>query len=103
LKSKLEKYHKNVDSSFNEWCAIWLSNNFKEWNIEKYIQNIKVPVLAIQGLNDQYGSLYHIEALEKNVQNIFEKVLIDDCKHSPHLEFESLVLKKVKNFLTKIN
>ena len=103
LKSKLERYHKNVDSSFNEWCAIWLSNNFKEWNIESYIKNINVPVLAIQGLNDQYGSLYHIEALEKNVQNIFEKVLIDKCKHSPHLEFESLVLKKVKNFLTKIN
>ena len=103
LKSKLEKYHKDVHSSFNEWCAIWLSNNFKEWNIEKYIKNIKVPVLAIQGLNDQYGSLYHIEAIEKNIQNIFEKVLIDNCKHSPHFEFESLVLKKVKNFLTKIN
>ena len=36
-------------------------------------------------------------------RNIFEKLLIDKCKHSPHLEFESLVLKKVKNFLTQIN
>ena len=51
----------------------------------------------LQGLNDQYGSLYHIEALEKNVRNIFEKLLIDNCKHSPHLEFESLVLKKIKS------
>ena len=103
LKLKLERYHKDVDSSFNKWCAIWMSSEFKKWNIENYLKKIRVPVLAIQGLNDQYGSLYHIEAIEKNVKNIFEKLLIDKCKHSPHLEFESLVLKKLKNFLTQIN
>ena len=103
LKSKLEKYHKDVDDSFNKWCSIWLSSDFKKWNIEKFLKNIRVPVLTIQGLNDQYGSLFHIDVLEENVQNIFEKLLIDKCKHSPHFEYEELVLKKVKSFLNQID
>ena len=56
LREKLNLYHKDVIGAFEGWCNIWLSKEFKTWNIEKYLKEINVPILLIQGKNDEYGS-----------------------------------------------
>ena len=99
IKERLQKYHENVELAFLTWCNIWLSKDFKSWNIENYVKKIEVPTLAIQGINDQYGTLRQIELLEKNIIKNFSKLIIDNCKHNPHSEYPNLILKKTDNFL----
>lgn len=99
LKNKLNKYHEDVDGAFNGWCNIWLSEHFKEWNIEKYISKIKVPVLIIQGKNDQYGTIEQIERIDAKLATNSEKFILENCFHTPHFEYSEEVCRKINEFL----
>ena len=49
--------HADPDLAFWGWNDIWLHAPFREWSIEAEIENIRCPVLAVQGLDDEYGTL----------------------------------------------
>ena len=102
LKQGLEKYHgKNTDNAFRGWNDVWLHPNFIKWNIEKYLCRIKVPMLAIQGKDDQYGTKKQMESIKRHVKHA-KTYLIDDCRHSPHLEQPEKVLHIMTQFIHQI-
>jgi pimeloyl-ACP methyl ester carboxylesterase len=102
LKQGLEKYHgKNTDNAFYGWNDIWLNPHFVHWNIEKYLGRITVPMLAIQGGEDQYGTLRQMEVIRSRVRRI-QTCVIDDCRHSPHLEQPQKVLEIMAGFIREI-
>ena len=72
------------------------------WNVEDALDYIRVPVLAIQGRQDEYGTLAHIEALEARVGAPVERTIIDDCRHAPHLEQPEATLAAVAEFLATL-
>lgn len=87
LKKRLEKYHgRNTDILFRAWAQTWTREDFRDWSIEGLLQGITCPVLAIQGLDDEFGSLKQVEGILSNVSGITEKQLIADCAHTPHKE-----------------
>src|SRR5262249_32079933 len=86
LRSGLAKYHADADGAFRGWSGVWLDPAFKSWTIEETIAYIRVPVLAIQGLDDQYGTLAQIEALASGSYAPVDIELFEKCKHSPHIE-----------------
>ncbi len=100
LRDKLKKYHKDVDGAFNGWCDIWLSNDFKLWNIEEYLSLIKAPTLIIQGENDQYGTLKQVDRIHNCLKIKPEKFIINNCGHTPHAEYPDLVSDRIKKFLS---
>ena len=67
LRAKLAAYHADVDNAFRGWNDAWLDPAFARWNIEEVIAYIRVPVLAIQGKDDQYGTAAQIQALEEQL------------------------------------
>ncbi|WP_457552453.1 alpha/beta fold hydrolase [Desulfobacula sp.] len=102
LKQGLEKYHgKNTDNAFRGWNDVWLNPNFMNWNIEKYLGKIKIPMIAIQGKDDQYGTVKQLESIKRNVKQV-QAFLIDECRHSPHLEKPEIVLKIMTRFIDQV-
>ncbi|MCP3873464.1 MAG: alpha/beta hydrolase [Desulfobacteraceae bacterium] len=102
LKQGLEKYHgKNTENAFRGWNDVWLNPKFINWNIEKYLNNIQVPMVAIQGSNDQYGTKKQMDSINYRVKRI-KTCLIDDCKHSPHLEQPEKVLTIMTKFIHQL-
>ena len=99
LRTRLAKHHRNPEAMFRGWNNAWLDPGFKVWNIEDAIPYIRVPVLAIQGRDDQYGTLAQIDTLEKYLESPFERLLLDDCKHAPHIEKPDVVLTVVADFI----
>ena len=61
LRAKLARYHPNVDVAFRGWNDVWLDNDFREWNISEELAYIRVPILIVQGEDDQYGTVRQIE------------------------------------------
>ena len=57
LKQRLGRYHEDADSAFFGWNDVWLSPAFRTWSIEEDIRAIRCPLLAMQGLDDEYGTL----------------------------------------------
>jgi pimeloyl-ACP methyl ester carboxylesterase len=83
LRQRLARYHSDVDSAFWGWNRIWLAPEFRSWSIENELATISCPVLAVQGINDEYGTLAHIRNIEHHVPHT-QLLEIDHCGHSPH-------------------
>jgi pimeloyl-ACP methyl ester carboxylesterase len=101
FRERLGKHHRNVEQTFDNWANVWLSEEFKTWNIEAALADITCPIMAIQGCDDQYGSLDQIRRIPELVRDPrqVELVEIPSCKHSPHLEKQAEVLSACERFI----
>jgi pimeloyl-ACP methyl ester carboxylesterase len=101
LRQRLARYHDDVESAFRGWNDIWLDPAFRSWNIEEYVPGVHRPVLAIQGEEDQYGTLAQVGAIERGVAGRFEKLVLANCGHSPHRDQEQAVLTAMADFIAR--
>ena len=102
LKRRLARYHADVEGVFRGWNDIWLSAVFRDWNIEEYLPGVNCPVLAIQGIDDQYGTVAQVNAVARGVKGSFEKLLLEDCMHAPHRDQEADSLAAMAGFLAAL-
>ena len=66
LRTRLARFHgSNTELMFRGWADIWLSPEFRDWNIENYLPNVTCPLLAVQGRDDEYGTPVQVEACGK--------------------------------------
>jgi len=98
LRERLARYHMDVDGAFWGWNDIWLNPAFRDWNIEQMLPNIHCPVLAIQGLQDEYGTLEQLERIARHTRH-FDLLSLDNCRHSPHRDQPEAVLGRVTSWL----
>lgn len=103
LKAKLAKYHDHVDDAFYGWNGAWLDDGFREWNIAENIDYLRIPVLGIQGRDDEYGTTAQLDELETRLYSPFERAILDDCKHSPHLEKPDQTLDVISEFCNRLD
>lgn len=102
LPQKLAKYHgAKTEGVFRAWTDTWLSPDFRNWNIEKYLPEIKCPALVIQGERDEYGTEAQVDSIVQQCAGEAEKWMISGIGHSPHKEAPELVLQKSTDFLNR--
>ena len=101
LRARLARYHDNVDVMFRGWNDIWLDPDFRAWNIEEYLPGIACPVLAIQGEDDEYGTMEQMRRIGAKVKDV-ELLALEDCRHSPHRDQPDAVLEAVTRFVDRI-
>jgi pimeloyl-ACP methyl ester carboxylesterase len=100
LPKRLQKYHGDkVETMVKAWTEIWLSDRFRNWNIEYLLKNISSPLLFIQGEADDYGTLDQVEKTVSQVSGSAEKFIIPNVGHTPHKEVPELVLEKSIEFI----
>jgi pimeloyl-ACP methyl ester carboxylesterase len=63
---------------------------------------VRTPVLAIQGADDEYGTLAQIEAIARGVAGPFERLVLANCRHSPHRDQEEAVLAAMTGFIARL-
>jgi pimeloyl-ACP methyl ester carboxylesterase len=102
LREKLWRYHADADAAFLGWNDIWLSSEFRQWNIEPSLQRIHCPVLLIQGRDDEYGTLAQLDAIERQIAAPFQRVVLDDCGHSPHRDQPQATLAAITAFVSRL-
>jgi pimeloyl-ACP methyl ester carboxylesterase len=101
LRAKLARYHADVDSVFRGWNRIWLDPEFRAWNIEEYLPRIACPVLAIQGADDEYGTMEQMRRIGAKVRDV-ELLKLEDCRHSSHKDQPEAVLAAVTRFVDRV-
>jgi pimeloyl-ACP methyl ester carboxylesterase len=98
VRKKLARYHDDPDSTFHGWSDVWLNPDFRAWNIEQVLPGIAAPVLAIQGLDDQYGSMQHLDRIASYVPHA-QLLKLPDCRHSPHIDQPDAVIEASVRFI----
>ena len=97
LREKLARYHADVDSAFRGWNDIWLDPRFKAFDIRPLLPAIRCPVLAVQGLEDEYGTLEQIRGIARSTPRT-ELLEIPSCGHSPQRDQPEILMRAVRAF-----
>ena len=101
LRKRLSRYHADVDGAFGGWNDIWLHPDFRAWNIEDCLPRIACPVLAIQGHDDEYGTMDQLARIERGADDV-RLLKLEDCRHSPHRDQPVAVLEAIARFVDRI-
>jgi pimeloyl-ACP methyl ester carboxylesterase len=101
LRERLARYHADVDSAFWQWNDIWLSPEFRGFDIRAECRCIEAPVLALQGEDDPYGTLRQIDEIAPT-EGPFEKEVLAQCGHSPHRDQPEATREIVRRFLSGV-
>jgi pimeloyl-ACP methyl ester carboxylesterase len=98
LRDKLARYHDDVDSAFWGWNDIWLHPPFREWSIEREIAGLRMPLLAVQGVDDEYGTMEQIRGIARQVSHA-KLIEIPECGHSPHRDQPDALIRAAVEFV----
>ena len=101
LLQKLSRYHRDGAKTFWGWNDIWLHPDFRAWNIESYLPSIHCPILAIQGEDDEYGTLAQIESIAARAIHspAVDLLKLADCRHSAHKDQPQAVIQAIVEFV----
>ena len=98
LRARLARHHADPDSAFHGWNDAWLSPPFRDWNIQAELATIRCPVLAVQGEDDEYGTLAQVRGIAETVPKT-RLLVIPKCGHSPHRDQPALLAQEAARFI----
>jgi pimeloyl-ACP methyl ester carboxylesterase len=100
LKPRLARHHDDPDSAFWGWNQAWLAPQFRHWSIEEDIASITCPLLAVQGVDDEYGSLEQIRGIARRAPQA-ELLELPACGHAPQRDHPGLLIECVCAFMAR--
>jgi pimeloyl-ACP methyl ester carboxylesterase len=95
----MARHHADGDATFYSWNDIWLSPTFRDWNIEPDLERVRAPILAIQGANDEYGTIAQIESIADRAGGMVDSILLAGCGHAPHVDRPAFVAAAIAGWL----
>jgi pimeloyl-ACP methyl ester carboxylesterase len=102
LRAKLARLHADPDNAFYNWNGPWLDPEFRKWDITDALAHIRVPVLIVQGENDQYGTVRQIETAQQECYCPVEVALLPDTRHAPYREAPDATLAAIAGFANRL-
>ena len=102
LRDKLKRWHADVDGAFRSWIEPWLNPEFQKWDIAEALGYIRVPILIVQGADDEYGTFKQVEAAEEACYCPVETVVLPSVRHSPHRDAPEATLTATTGFINRL-
>ncbi len=98
LRARLGRWHRDADATVHGWTDVWLKNDFRSWDLTEDLAYIRVPVLVIQGEDDQYGTMRQVEAAQEECYCPIEVLKLPNTRHVPYREAFQPTLDAVVDF-----
>ena len=87
--------------TFYGWNDIWLHPEFRSWNIRESVRKIRVPLLLIQGVDDEYGTFAQLDAIRSDARQArVDTLYLAQCGHAPHRDRPDAVLPAIAAFVS---
>ena len=103
LRAPLARHHgDNVDVTFRGWNDAWLDPGFRDWRIDDYVAHVRVPILIVQGKDDQYGTLAQVRLAETDAYCPVETAILDRCGHAPQIDRPEATLEAIADFVHRV-
>jgi pimeloyl-ACP methyl ester carboxylesterase len=97
LRARLARHHDDPDAAFHGWCDVWLDPAMRDWTLEPDAAEVTAPTLLVQGAEDEYASLAHLDRIEARVRGPVSRLVVAGG-HSPHLEQSEAVVEAIAAF-----
>jgi pimeloyl-ACP methyl ester carboxylesterase len=103
LAERLARRHRDARKTFYGWADVWLDPEFKGWDIrDDYLPNVRCPILAMQGYDDEYGTMAQLDEIARRVGGPCELLKLKDCGHAPFRDQPERTLEAVVQFVKEI-
>ena len=102
LRAKLARLHADPDNAFHNWSGPWLDPEFRNWELSDALAHIRVPILIVQGENDQYGTMRQIEMAQQECYCPVEVAMLPDTRHAPYREAPEATLRTISDFANRL-
>jgi pimeloyl-ACP methyl ester carboxylesterase len=102
LRQKLARWHADVDNAFVGWNEAWLDPGFRKWDITTELAYIRVPILIVQGENDQYGTGKQIEVAQDECYCPVDVAVLPGVQHAPNREAPDTLLRVTSDFANRL-
>jgi pimeloyl-ACP methyl ester carboxylesterase len=102
LRARLARYHDDVDTTVHGWSDVWLQNDFRQWDLTEDLAYIRVPVLIIQGEDDQYGTIRQVEIAQEECYCPVEVLMLPKTRHVPFREAPAAALAAISDFAKRL-
>lgn len=101
LRERLARYHADVDVAFWQWNDVWLSEAFRGFDIREECRRITAPLLLIQGLDDEYGTMRQLDEIALAAPHA-RQLRLAACGHSPQRDQPGQTAEAVTDFLKPV-
>jgi pimeloyl-ACP methyl ester carboxylesterase len=102
LRERLAPWHTDVECAFRSWNEPWLHPDFEAWDITEALGYIRVPILVVQGEDDQYGTLRQVEIVNEQCYCPVETAIFPGVRHVPQREAPELTLSTISSFVNRL-
>ena len=102
LRAKLARLHADPDNAFYNWSGPWLDPEFRNWELSDALAHIRVPILIVQGENDQYGTMRQIEMAQQECYCPVDVAMLPDTRHAPYREAPEATLRAISDFANRL-
>jgi len=103
LPARLGRYHRDARKTFYGWADVWLDPDFERWDIrDDHLPKVRAPVLAIQGKDDEYGTMTQLDEIGARVAGRCELLKLEDCGHAPFRDQPERTLAAVTAFIDRV-
>lgn len=97
---RLSKYHGDKAAwVLSAWVDTWLSPAFAGYSMQAALAQVRCPVLAIHGEQDEYGSLVHPRNIAAWVPGTVEQEIVAGGGHVPHREQPERIVARIAQFV----
>lgn len=102
LRDHLSRYHDHVDDAFWGWATAWTEFGRQGWDVRPLLPGIRVPVLVLQGDDDEYGSAAQYESIREAVSAPVAVRVLEGCRHLLYRDAPFAVVESVVGFVSDI-
>ncbi len=102
LRARLGRWHADADATVHGWTDVWLKGDFLKWDLTEFLAYIRVPMLIVQGEDDEYGTVKQIEIAQRECYCPVEVALLPGAKHVPQREAPQATLKVIADFVARV-
>lgn len=101
LRERLARYHADVDVAFWQWNDVWLSEAFRRFDIRGECGGITAPLLLVQGLDDEYGTMRQLDEIAQVAPHA-RQLRLAACGHSPQRDQPGSTVEAMTDFLKAV-
>ena len=99
----LVRYHQHPAAVFDAWSGVWLSDDFRPWDVRGDLHPIACPTLVAQGRLDEYATEAHATDTAAAIGANAEARLLDGVGHLLHHQDPDLVVSVVAETWQRLN
>jgi len=99
----LARYHAEPGAVFDAWSGVWLSDEFRSWDVRDRLAPIGCPTLVAQGRLDEYATEAHVVETAAAIGANASPLVLDGVGHLLHHQDPDLVVRVVVQAVTEID